>query len=740
MDRRLRRNNGKRRVDVFVHLDTSNSNKNPYLYNHKQPVHHESYDSTVCWWLFWLVLIGIFITIVVLLFTHPYPVATYYRDQSPLGKKDGNYVRNCTVGEQMDYSLDLCSPITNVPIPIVSVLMNQSIGVCKSFFHHQVGGWISTHKNENRAFTYTYRKNQKQVHDLIRSPDSGPLYKFFRSCLDTLVNGKHERLDGEQVKHVREHILGALKTHQDLPVVFARLASYGFTSPFTITIESHPTKAQMVPLFRFDGFIDEDTDMEVVRTLNEWYTDVEDDEAGTFVGYVLSERYEKNMMKMGALIDLAPRNFWKLYLRELNGYAMEEDLEMASRDVWVITPNYIRTLLSNMYTISVEDWRKFVDFSITYNTKDFIPHLPSDSYFRRHEWQPIGAGIHVPHRLKRKKRVDYTEHTCLSITHRLLPGLVGEVFLQRVMPKHMDIRNTINRVVERVRDSYADLITQTPWMTPETKNKAVEKIRSIIVRTVMPNHWEAEPFAGRLTVDCYLRNLNMIRQYRARRNFELWTSKKPDRDFIQRFSSPLTEVNAFYSPITNTITVFAGILREPFYNPEFSEMATYATVGMIAGHELGHALDNNGRMFDKDGNVRDWWTQEDVKAFNDRVKCVVEEYTAPFGCENEQYGEQTVGEDMSDIVGIKMAYNAYFGSRPNASVTEKQQFFGIFAQIWAESYDSEHLCQLVKDDEHAIAWFRVDKTLRNTPEFREVYGCRETDDMVHKTPCVVYGK
>lgn len=689
------------------------------------------------WWIFWFVLLGLFITLVVLLVTHPYPNTAYYRESSP-ARHESVPRRNCTTGEELDQELDFCAPIVNTPIPILGPLMNHSVGVCTSFFHHSVGTWITEHSNENRAFTYVFRRNQKEVHDLIRSPSSGPIYKFFRSCVDTLVNSKHEQLDQDQIRHVREHILGALQRHADLPVVFARLAAYGFTSPFMLTIESHPTKSQMVPLIRFDGFVNAETDIPAVQKLNSWYTDVEDS-VGTFVEYVMSNRYKnKDMMKMGSLMDAAPHNFWKLYLRELNGYAMEEDMELASRDVWVITPGYIRSFLTHMEEITINDWREFVDFSIMYNSRDFVPYLPSDSYFRRHEWKPIGAGIHVPHRLK-KSRSEFTEHTCMTVTHRMLPGLVGDAFLQRAMPNHMGIKQRVTGVVERVRDAYALLIERTPWMTAETIRQTKDKIQAILVRTVMPNHWEPEPFAERITGDCYLRNLNMVRRYRSLRNYELWTKGAPDRDFIQRFSSPLTEVNAFYSPITNTITVFPGILREPFYSDDFSDLAVYATVGMIAGHELSHALDPNGRMFDLDGNVRRWWTTRDEEKFQERVDCIVEEYDAPYGCENERYGEQTVGEDMADIVGIKIAYDAYFGHHLDATKQEKQQFFSIFAQMWAESYDAEHLCRLVTDDEHAIAWFRVDKTLRNLKEFREAFDCHEGDKMVNSKPCVVYG-
>jgi predicted metalloendopeptidase len=700
--------------------------------------------TSLGWWFIALFAILLIVAMILLLVMYPYPVDSYYRETSPtpIDHKDHGVRENCTRGEEYDEELELCGPIVHVPIPIDTQLMNTSVGPCTSFFHNQVGGWISTHTNENRGFTYVYRRNQKQIHDLIRSPDSGPIYTFYRSCLDTLVNKQHQILDQAQMRHVREHILEALRSHADLPIVFARLASYGFNSPMVITIESHPTETAMVPLIHFEDW-QPTTIPKALDRMREWIAADDVNFPNSFVEYVHSSLYEQHMMNMGALFDVAPNNFWKLYLRELNGYGMEEDLEAANRPVWVITPKYIRAFLANMNSIPLHEWKEYVERSIEWNTANFVPDLPSDSYFRKHEWNPLIVRM-PPHRLPRRRRSPdqdpgITEHDCLSITHRLLPGVVGQTFLQRFMPNYKSLQSTVTKVVENVRDAYADLIQETSWMDPETRHAAVKKIRAIMVRSVHPTHWETEPFAERMTADCYLRNLNIIRRYRATRNFELWTRTEPNRDFIQRFSAPLTEVNAFYSPITNTITVFAGILREPFFSPQFAEVAMYATIGMIAGHELGHAMDPNGRQYDHNGNIRQWWTTKDEEEFNQRAQCIMEEYPAPPGCANDHYGQQTIGEDMSDIVGIKSAYNAYFKGKER-SEDEKKQFFSVFAQMWAESYDSAHLCELVSDDEHAIAWFRVDKTLRNLREFQHTYGCKKDDPMVHKKPCVVYGE
>jgi predicted metalloendopeptidase len=184
---------------------------------------------------------------------YPWPHDHYYRD-AKLVKGEEKGRNNCTVGEKYDGELNICAPITYLPTPISLELMDKSKRACDSFFDYMGGQWVRDHMNENRAFTYAHRKNQKRVHDIIRDPTSGPVYHFYRSCLDTMVHRQHLLLDKSQVKHVKEHVMGAFQSHADLPVVFARLLSYGFTSPFLISIEPHPTEFKMVPLIRRDDF------------------------------------------------------------------------------------------------------------------------------------------------------------------------------------------------------------------------------------------------------------------------------------------------------------------------------------------------------------------------------------------------------------------------------------------------------------------------------------------------------
>lgn len=688
----------------------------------------ESSYSITCWTLAIIAILG-FIAIIVVLVTYPYPTTTYYRDSKLVRT-------NCTIGEYYDVELEMCAPSMNTPIPITHELMDLNVKPCDSFFHHMSGKWIKEHNNENRGFSYIYQRNRKQIHDIIVDPKSGPVYKFYRSCLDTLVHRQHKLLDKSQVKHVKEHILGAFKSHADLPIVFARLASYGFNSPFTVTIEPHPTEFAMIPYIRreeqFEYVESFDPLMQCLKKLESWQTDPSLENVN-FIDYIKSDRYLKDLIPIKTLLDASPTDFWKLYFRELNGFSMEEDIDDLNQTIWTTDIQYLHSLMHNIEFITYNEWKAYIEYSIDYNTNQFMPSTNFEGFFKY-------DGFFKNHkRLKKNLQSSGpTAATCIDITHNLLPGIIGNIYLQ----KNSFDKTQVTEIVENVRDSLADIIQNTTWLNLTTRNNLVDKIRSIIVRSVHPNYFEQEPFLNRITMDNYLRNLNIVRRYLATKNFEIWTKGKPNRDFIQRFGAPLTEVNAFYSPISNTITIFAGLLNKPFYDTKFPKVALYAIIGMVSGHELGHAIDNTGRLFDKEGSLSrvEPWSIEELKEFKDRTKRLMSEYESPMGCHNAKYGQQTLGETMADLIGVKSAYNAWLKIQPNATKEEKSWFFQIFAQSWAASYDQEHLCKAVNDDVHAIPDFRVDKTLRQMKEFKDLFHCKVGDKMVNEKPVQIYGE
>ena len=709
-----------------------------------------------CWWIVLICVMLAVIALIVAALSTPYASYAYYRNASPLRGIDGNARLNCTLGEQYDEQLAMCAPIIHTPIPVSRELMDLSVSPCESFYRYSSGVWVKQHKNENRVFTYSYRRNQKVVHDIIRSPTSGPIYTFYRSCLDTLVHGHHKLIDRSQMRHITEHILGSLKTHADLPIVFARLGSYGFTSPFIFTIEPHPTKLKMIPLIRRDEFtinqiqalewlkLDFPHLLECVRKLEAFATD--ETFEGSFIDYVRSNRYDRDLVSMQTLLDASPANFWKLYLRELNGYAMEGDIDQTEgQEVWVLDREYLLNLMHRMQEITVDQWKAYVRYSVYYHSHQFLPHLPQESYYRAHS--PIAKHVHFRHKLDRiRGDPEYNEHSCLELTHHLLPGKISNMFLaktfgptrnRKALRDVRSVKEKVTEVVERIRDTFADVIQETSWLAESTRTALQEKLRAIIVRVAMPNYFEEEAVADRLTMDSYLRNTILLRKYLVTRNFELWTNSTPNRDHIQRFNTPTTETNAFYAPQSNTITILGGIVQLPFFDESFPPVALYASIGMIAAHEIGHALDTQGRLFDKDGSLsrNETWSQAEIAQFNNRTECLMAEFESPYECRNENYGQQVIGEAMSDLTGLIVAYRAFNPTTPQ----EKRSFFEIFGQLWADAYDIEKQCERVRQDVHPLAMFRVDATLRQMKEFREAFKCKLGDKMVNENPCVIYG-
>jgi len=763
---RIPRPHGNRRYKSVGHYAYGG----PLRHNHYYDYHHGAYvhptDHTShwyggwCWFLFFLLFLAIFIVWIVAYYNHNGYYYYHHPTHAPSRVTSNARVlpKDCLVGEYYDRDIGMCAPKTPVPMPIVTDIQDPHVQPCQSYYHHMCGAWIDAHTNEDRSFTYLYHKNRIQVQHIIADRTSGPAYRLYRSCLDTLVNGMHTKEEELQRRHILEYIHKALTRMQDLPVVLARLARYGLTSPFVFSIERHPTEPTMIPMLRADDFHasltrDNVTSIlggdahkgerawRVISKLRSWRITEEPDDYAAY----LKESFENDLYTFEQLHTMTHmKHFWTEYLHELDGHGLEAVRDPTER-VWMFNLPYFRNLLGSSTGFTLQEWKDYVEFCIREANSHFFPMLQDNVYFKKHDVSPFGPHVFLEHRLKRKIDVGPSEALCMDAVHKLLPGVVAKEFLHRYFEHDEEhIRTQVTQVVTNIRDTFVQFIQETEWMDQATKHEAIGKLRNIIVRVIHPNTFGEEPFAERISQTRWLRNLNLIRQHRVHRNMALWGSRDPlDRDVIQRFGMPLNTVNAYYSPITNTITVFAGILRPPFYDPEFSLDAVYARIGSIVGHEMSHALDNHGRLWDQNGSFRNWWTPSAKRAFDDRAQCVMDEYPAPQGCDNPNYGEQTLGENLSDGTGIMLAYRAYFENTAEGRTKkrhEKQYWWQMFAQMWCETMDEASMCYRVNSDVHAIGEMRVDRSLRQLRVFHTDYQCKAQDQMVNEEACIVYGK
>jgi putative endopeptidase len=205
-------------------------------------------------------------------------------------------------------------------------------------------------------------------------------------------------------------------------------------------------------------------------------------------------------------------------------------------------------------------------------------------------------------------------------------------------------------------------------------------------------------------------------------------------------------VNAYYNPSYNEIVFPAGILQPPFFDPKADDAINYGAIGGVIGHELTHGFDDQGSQFDAVGNLKMWWTPEDRKKFEEKSDCVTTQF-AGFEVEKGLFinGKLTLGENLADLGGLSIAYDAYQKSlqgkpRPAAidGFTPEQRFFLGWAQVWAQNARPEYARLIVQSDPHSLTQFRVNGPLSNMPQFAEAFGCKIGNKMVSQKQCKVW--
>lgn len=672
----------------------------------------------------------------------------------------------CGFGEDLDMEFGVCQPSKRCPLALEDEILDRSHTPCDDFYGLACGNWnLAPDTNSDsgsRSFGSMRNRAKKIVEKLVtQAPPESGIRRFFTSCVDTLVYQKHSQETRAQQRYHLRDMVDQLVTYGDLATVFARLQNRGFPTPWALSIENHPTSARMIPMFRRTGFygLNRTRDYGEVRQIFEANnalsmarskTDLffkslaklppaEQSGATDFLHY-LDQQFQQDLVPWAELRDqrLEPGGLFstEVFLRTLGGAGLHfTDRQL----IWVPDRSFFEAFQLDRLTLA--EWRIYVEFSILCSMNDFFPRLPSDVYFRHHlptSDTRMGMVHRRWHRLGQVTRED-----CILATQRMLPGLVSHAWEQANGLTPED-QTRVTHLVEDVRDSFANMIDRSPWLDTITKRRAVEKVRAIRVRAGHPatKHWPVEPFESQLTADRYARNIDMIRQYRVWKDLELWRDEGTwfDLDEIARFGAPLSTANAFYSPTTNSIVVFSGIMQYPFYASCFDDTSLFAALGVVVGHELAHSMDPMGSQFDRWGAYRHWWKHATHEELIRRLQCMAVQYDAPPDCPVPDYGNKTLGEDIADLVGVRAAYEAWEHRHPGATGVDRQHWFLIYAQTWCAILTPEDACWRALLDPHPIPRMRVTETLRNLPAFREAFHCSDEREMVHSPQCIVYGE
>jgi putative endopeptidase len=307
---------------------------------------------------------------------------------------------------------------------------------------------------------------------------------------------------------------------------------------------------------------------------------------------------------------------------------------------------------------------------------------------------------------------------------------LGKIYVEKYFPP--EAKERMLKLVQNIKLSFADRIKNLEWMGDSTKEKALDKLAAINVKIGYPEEWRNY---NNLVIksNTFFENASNANKF----NFDYMLSKinKP----VNRKDWQMTPqtVNAYYNPNMNEICFPAGILQSPFFYKDADDAVNYGAIGVVIGHELTHGFDDEGRLYDKTGNLKEWWTKSDETKFKERTKILADQFSSFKVLDTlHANGKLTLGENIADLGGLNISFYALqkeLKDKPAVGningFTPDQRFFISFAQIWAQHIRDKEIQRLTRVDVHSLGRFRVNGPLPNLEEFYTAFGIKPGDKM-----------
>ena len=312
-------------------------------------------------------------------------------------------------------------------------------------------------------------------------------------------------------------------------------------------------------------------------------------------------------------------------------------------------------------------------------------------------------------------------------------GCLGEALGQLYVAKYFPpaAKERMEKLVANLQQALGERIDAQDWMSDETKKVAHEKLDAFYVKVGYPDKWT--DYSTLQIGNSYLQNILSCKEWAIQDMIAKHLNKPVDKD--EWYMTPQT-VNAYYNPTTNEICFPAGILQPPFFDMEADDAFNYGAIGVVIGHEMTHGFDDQGSKYDKNGNLSQWWTEEDTKRFNERIQ-VMRDYHDSIevlpGLHSN--GSLTLGENMADHGGLMVAYQAFVNATAQAPLSDKdgftpaQRFFLAYANVWGQNIRDEEIRKRVKSDPHSLGKWRVNGQMPHMDAWYEAFGITEQDPM-----------
>jgi putative endopeptidase len=641
---------------------------------------------------------------------------------------------------------------TLVAIGLDPESLDRSADPCEDFYQFACGGWIAKTQIDAdkpmamRSFIDIEERNYVYLHDLMEKSaktKGDKLGAFYGSCMDTAALGK------AGLKPVQPFLatINKIKDSKSLSTAIIQLQVAGSNAVFGLgPTEDFGDATKVITGIGLGGLGLPDRDYYLdadKKPILEAYQnmvaellalagrkpDVAKQEAAdivalqTEIAKLWLDKIERrdpkrvyNKIDRAGVEQLMPSFQWAAFWKAMN---------ITSKDVTVDSKEFFAGLEGLIKKTKPETWRAYLTAFVIGDNAGSLDEKVEDIIFKL-EQKLSGAQEQRP----RWKR-------CVDRTTGGLRDLVAQAFVRDKFPGAS--KTAAEEQVKAITAAMKQNINSLTWMDATTKQKAQGKADAMAYHIGYPATWVTYAFK----IDPKTWGANSLGARRAETIRQLAKIGKPrDRD---AWDIPASMVNAFYNPTHNKMVFPAGILQKPFYSVDSSVAVNLGAMGMVVGHELTHGFDDQGSQFDAVGNMANWWQPETEKQFKQRTQCVIDQYSGYTIAGTKVNGALTVGENIADIGGVKMAFAAYKALRASApetivadGFTEDQQFFLSTGQAWCAKARPEFEQMLVSVDPHSPPKFRINGSMSDTPEFAKAFRCKMGSKMRPQKACSVW--
>ncbi|KAK6177608.1 hypothetical protein SNE40_015673 [Patella caerulea] len=664
--------------------------------------------------------------------------------------------------------------------------MDKTVDPCEDFFQYACGGWIKSHPIPSGhshwgTFEDLWQQNQLVMKNAVEKPEESmhseaerKAKKYYESCID--ANKTIESLGAAPLKRVLSMIIkNKSNSGWEIQDLLEEIHLLDINALFNVWV-GEDDKNSSKNILHLDqgglGLPERDyylnksiSEDKVLKAYLKYMVDIQmllsgsDEELRNETRENMIEVIKfENLLAQATVPASERRGIQKLYhkmtisqiqkefpmlkwLSYFNRLMNTVNISVTNKEpIVVYSPSYLKNLTQILKTALQDDngIKTVKNYLIWHVIKSFAPLLSKKFREAKDQFSEAITGVSGNDELWR---------SCITDTNSVLGFALGAMFVRETF--HGDSKIKAEKMIEMVKKAFKNNLPNLTWMDRETRLAAIEKADAVVDMIGFPqyilNATQLDKEYSKLLINRSEYFYNNVRnlKYQLAKNFEIL--RKPPK--TKAWSMTPATINAYYTPAKNEIVFPAGILQAPYYDQKFPKSLNFGAMGVVMGHELTHGFDDQGREFDKDGNLRPWWNNDSVTKFNERANCVSEQYSAyKLNGENIR-GKQTLGENIADNGGLKSAYNAYLSwvqsngeemPLPAVGLSHKQLFFLAFAQVWCSSSTKEADHLEIVSDPHSPANIRVVGTLSNSKVFADLYKCRSGSAMNPKKKCEVW--